>query len=60
MRVVRKSQTGGAQQSKKAKYDPSPIERSKRGRLVKSQLDKYLESSNTQGKYTITPQLSAN
>ncbi|XP_057834806.1 uncharacterized protein LOC131045274 [Cryptomeria japonica] len=60
VRVVRKPQSSGAQQSKKVKSDPAPTGRSKRGRQVKSQLEKDLESSEIQGKYIIIPPMSTN
>lgn len=43
VRVVRKPQSGGAQQSKKAKSEPTLTKRPKRGRKIRTQLDKYLE-----------------
>ncbi|XP_059064778.1 uncharacterized protein LOC131073083 [Cryptomeria japonica] len=42
--VVRKSQSSGAQQSKKSKSEPALTDRPKRGRKLRTELDEELES----------------
>ncbi|XP_059077213.1 uncharacterized protein LOC131876304 [Cryptomeria japonica] len=51
VRVVRKPQSGGALQSKKAKFEPTPTRRCKRGRKLITKLDKDLESGHVQAYY---------
>lgn len=58
VRVVRKPQSGGEEQSKKAKSEPTLTGRPKRGRKIRIQLDKNLESRDQQGKYTFVPPLT--
>lgn len=58
VRVVRKSQSSGAQQSKKIKSEPSLTGRPKIGRKLRTNLDEDLEFGKVEGKYTFIPSLT--
>lgn len=58
IKVERKTQSVGAQHSKKDKSKSTLTERAKRGRELRTELDEDLESGNLQGKYTFVPPLT--
>lgn len=53
--MIRKSQSSGAPSSKKTQSEPSLAGRPKRGRRVRTEFDKDLESGKVEGKYTFIP-----